>query len=95
MRSITSTGSLFAMLLLWSTLCWAAPTDPVSSPITQAGCWVFGIGIGMLVVVIRVFGGLPEGVMYAILLFNAAVPIINRLTQPRSFGTRHHPSWTR
>jgi electron transport complex protein RnfD len=70
-------------------------TDPVSSPITQAGCWVFGVGIGMLVVVIRVFGGLPEGVMYAILLFNAAVPIINRITQPRSFGTRHHPKWTR
>jgi electron transport complex protein RnfD len=70
-------------------------TDPVSSPITQAGCWIFGIGIGMLVVVIRVFGGLPEGVMYAILLFNAAVPIINRATQPRSFGTRRHPTWTR
>jgi len=70
-------------------------TDPVSSPITQAGCWVFGLGIGMLVVVIRVFGGLPEGVMYAILLFNAAVPIINRVTQPRTFGSRHHPTWTR
>ncbi len=70
-------------------------TDPVSSPITQAGCWVFGIGIGMLTVVIRVYGGLTEGVMYAILLFNAAVPIINRATQPRSFGTRHHPTWKR
>lgn len=70
-------------------------TDPVTSPITQAGCWVFGIGIGMLVVLIRVFGGLPEGVMFAILLFNALVPIINRLTQPRSFGSRHHPGWTR
>jgi len=70
-------------------------TDPVSSPITQAGCWLFGLGIGMLVVVIRVYGGLPEGVMYAILLFNAAVPIINRVTQPRTFGSRHHPTWTR
>jgi len=70
-------------------------TDPVSSPITQAGCWGFGLGVGMLVVVIRVYGGLPEGVMYAILLFNAAVPIINRVTQPRTFGSRHHPTWTR
>jgi electron transport complex protein RnfD len=49
---------------------------------------VFGIGIGILVVVIRVWGGLPEGVMYAILLMNALVPFINRSTQPRVFGTR-------
>lgn len=70
-------------------------TDPVTSPITQAGCWVFGIGIGVLVVVIRVYGGLSEGVMFAILLMNACVPIINRLTQPRTFGTRHHAGWLR
>lgn len=70
-------------------------TDPVTSPITQVGCWVFGILIGVLVVVIRVFGGLPEGVMFAILILNAFVPIINRVTQPRSFGTRHHAGWLR
>jgi Na+-translocating ferredoxin:NAD+ oxidoreductase subunit D len=62
-------------------------TDPVTSPITQRGAWVFAIGIGVLVVVIRSFGGLPEGVMYAILFMNALVPLINRFTQPRVFGT--------
>lgn len=63
-------------------------TDMVTSPVTNAGRWVFGVGIGVLVVVIRLWGGLPEGVMYAILLMNATVPFINRLTQPRVFGTR-------
>ena len=61
-------------------------TDPVSSPITPKGAWFFGIGIGLLVVLIRVFGGFPEGVMYAILLMNAATPLIDRYTQPRVFG---------
>jgi electron transport complex protein RnfD len=62
-------------------------TDLVTSPMTHRGCWIFGAGIGVLVVVIRIWGGLPEGVMYAILLMNAAVPFINRATQPRVFGT--------
>ncbi|MBI4410325.1 MAG: RnfABCDGE type electron transport complex subunit D [Gemmatimonadetes bacterium] len=63
-------------------------TDPVTSPVTNRGRWIFGAGIAALVVVIRVWGGLPEGVMYAILLMNALVPFINRATQPRVFGTR-------
>jgi electron transport complex protein RnfD len=45
------------------------------------------VGIGLLVVLIRIWGGLPEGVMYAILIMNALVPSINRGTQPRVFGT--------
>lgn len=61
-------------------------TDPVTSPITQRGCWIFGIGIGFLVIIIRTFGGLPEGVMYAILLMNAFTPLINRVTQPPIYG---------
>ncbi len=61
-------------------------TDPVSSPITHKGCWIFGIGIGFLVVLIRTFGGLPEGVMYAILLMNSVSPLLNRVTQPRIYG---------
>lgn len=61
-------------------------TDPVTSPITPKGSWIFGIGIGVLVVLIRVWGGLPEGVMYAILFMNAFTPFINRATQPRILG---------
>ncbi|MFQ5628665.1 MAG: RnfABCDGE type electron transport complex subunit D [bacterium] len=61
-------------------------TDPVTSPITQRGCIVFGIGIGILVMTIRLYGGLPEGVMYSILFMNAMTPIIDRVTQPRIYG---------
>ena len=61
-------------------------TDPVTTPITPKGAWIFGLGVGLLVVLIRLWGGLVEGVMYAILLMNAATPLINRWTQPRVFG---------
>ena len=61
-------------------------TDPVSTPVTTKGAWIFGFGVGFLVVLIRLFGGLPEGVMYAILLMNAATPYINQYTQSRQFG---------
>jgi len=63
-------------------------TDMVTSPVTNRGCWIFGAGIGLLVVVIRLWGGLAEGVMYAILLMNALVPFLNRATQPKVFGSR-------
>ncbi len=66
-------------------------TDMVTSPVTNNGCWLFGLGIGLLVVVIRIWGGLAEGVMYAILLMNALVPFINRATQPKVFGTARLP----
>ena len=66
----------------------SAPATRSTSPSTRRGAWVFGAGIGALVVVIRLWGGLAEGVMYAILLMNALVPFINRATQPRVFGTR-------
>jgi electron transport complex protein RnfD len=61
-------------------------TDPVTTPITARGAWIFGLGVGLLVVLIRLWGGLPEGVMYAILLMNSVTPLINRYTQPRQFG---------
>lgn len=62
-------------------------TDMVTSPVTHRGAWIYGAGIGALVVLIRLWGGLPEGVMYAILLMNALVPFIDGATQPRVFGT--------
>ncbi len=61
-------------------------TDMVTSPVTNLGAWIFAVGIGVLVVLIRVWGGLPEGVMYAILLMNSLVPFIDRATQPKVFG---------
>jgi electron transport complex protein RnfD len=61
-------------------------TDPVTSPLTPRGTWIFAVGIGLLVILIRIYGGFPEGVMYAILLMNAATPLIDRYTQPRVFG---------
>ncbi len=62
-------------------------TDMVTSPVTHKGSWIYAVGIGALVVVIRNWGGLPEGVMYAILLMNAMVPFIERATRPKVFGT--------
>ena len=61
-------------------------TDMVTSPITPRGSYIFGIGAGIVLVVIRLFGGVPEGVMYSILLMNAFTPIINRKTRPKIFG---------
>ena len=58
----------------------------MSSPVTPLGVWLYAALIGILVVTIRVWGGLPEGVMYAILLGNAAAPGLNRVTQPRIYG---------
>jgi len=62
-------------------------TDPVTTPTTKKGRYIFGIGCGILIMIIRYFGGLPEGVMYSILFMNALTPLINRYTKPRRFGT--------
>jgi electron transport complex protein RnfD len=62
-------------------------SDMVASPITSAGIWIYGFAIGLLVVVIRIWGGQPEGVMYAILLGNAISPQIDHAIQPRVYGT--------
>ncbi len=61
-------------------------TDWVTSPLTGKGMWIYGLGISLVLIVIRLFGGLPEGVMYAILFMNGFVPLINRSTRPRIFG---------
>ncbi len=63
-------------------------TDTVASPLTHVGAWLYGGLIGLLTLAIRLFGGLPEGVMYAILIGNAVAPLIDRWVQPRVFGTR-------
>lgn len=63
-------------------------TDMVASPVTPRGLWLYGALIGLITVIIRLFGGLAEGVMYAILLANACSPLISALTQPRRYGAR-------
>lgn len=63
-------------------------TDMTTSPVTPLGVWIYGAVIGVVTVMIRYFGGLTEGVMYAILFANAMAPLIDRYTQPRVFGTR-------
>ena len=61
-------------------------TDMVTSPITEKGMVIFGIGCGLLTSIIRLWGGYPEGVSFAILLMNAAVPLIDRYVKPKKFG---------
>lgn len=61
-------------------------TDPVTSPLSPKGKLWFGVGIGFFVMLIRVFSGYPEGVMFAVLLMNSAVPLINQWTIPRPVG---------
>jgi electron transport complex protein RnfD len=70
---------------------WFMASDMVASPVTAKGVWIYGLFIGMLTVIIRLFGGLTEGVMYAILLGNAISPLISLVTQPRVFGARRNP----
>ncbi|MEA3445977.1 MAG: RnfABCDGE type electron transport complex subunit D, partial [Bacteroidota bacterium] len=61
-------------------------TDLVTSPMTHKGMIIFGIGIGMITVVIRIFGAYPEGVSFAILIMNGLVPLVNRYCKPKRFG---------
>jgi electron transport complex protein RnfD len=61
-------------------------TDYVTSPITTKGQIIFGVGCGVLTSLIRIYGGYPEGVCYAILLMNAVTPLIDRYVKPRRFG---------
>lgn len=63
-------------------------TDMVTSPITPRGTWIYALGIGLLVGLIRLFGGLAEGVMFSILFMNMFVPLLNRFSRPRILGER-------
>jgi len=63
-------------------------TDPVTSPTTAKGKLIFAAGIGVLTYLIRTFGGFPDGVAFATLLFNICVPLIDAWTQPKVFGKK-------
>jgi electron transport complex protein RnfD len=75
---VFSGGLMFAAVFMAS--------DMVASPVTPMGIFVFGVLVGFLTVIIRLFGGLTEAVMYAILFGNAATPLIESYTQPHIFG---------
>jgi Na+-translocating ferredoxin:NAD+ oxidoreductase RnfD subunit len=61
-------------------------TDPVTSPNTTTGQFIFGLGCGLLTWIIRTWGGYPEGVAFAVMLMNAATPIIDHYVKPRIYG---------
>ena len=61
-------------------------TDPVTSPVSNLGKIVFGAGIGLLIFIIRSWGGYPEGMAFAVLLMNAATPLIDHYIKPRIYG---------
>lgn len=61
-------------------------TDPVTSPLTSKGKFIFGVGVGAIIMLLRIFSGYPEGVMFAILLMNALTPLINRWNIPKPLG---------
>ncbi|WNH13645.1 RnfABCDGE type electron transport complex subunit D [Thalassobellus suaedae] len=63
-------------------------TDLVTSPMTKKGMIIFAIGIGLITVLIRLFGAYPEGISFAILIMNAFVPLINKYFKPRRFGNK-------
>lgn len=58
-------------------------TDPISSPKTQPGRYIFGFGVGLIIIAMRLWGWLPEGTTFAIIGMNLFVPIINRYTRPK------------
>ena len=91
MVNLADPGSQWTVLhhLLGGALLFGAffiATDPVTSPLTAKGKWIFGFGIGAIVMLLRLFSGYPEGFMFAVLLMNAVTPLINRWTIPRPFG---------
>ncbi|MCP5145600.1 MAG: RnfABCDGE type electron transport complex subunit D [Gammaproteobacteria bacterium] len=61
-------------------------TDPVTSATTRRGRWLFGAGVGALIYVMRVRGGYPDGVAFAVLFMNALVPWLDNVTRPRTYG---------
>ena len=67
---------------------WFMATDYVTSPITPKGQIVFGIALGLLTGLFRIFGGSAEGVSYAIIFCNILVPLIEKFTLPTAFGKK-------
>jgi len=65
-------------------------TDPVTAPLTTKGMWIFGVGVGALIMLIRLVGEYPEGVMYAVLIMNGVSPLIDRACKLVPAGGKPH-----
>lgn len=63
-------------------------TDYSTSPMTHKGMIIYGVGIGLLTMIIRLWGAYPEGMSFAIFIMNAATPLINKYCRPKRFGTK-------
>ncbi len=80
-------GALFHLLTGGAMLAaWFIVTDPVTAPATASGRFIFGLGCGVLAYLIRTFGNYPEGIAFAVMLMNSAVPVIDRYVRPRIYG---------
>ena len=61
-------------------------TDPVSAATTPRGRWLYAAGIGLMVILIRRFGGYPDGLAFAVLMMNFAAPTLDRFSRPKPLG---------
>lgn len=84
-------GNLLIQHLFGGALLFGAffiATDPVTSPLVPKGKFIFGCGVGAFIMLLRIFSGYPEGVMFAVLLMNALTPLINEWTIPKPLGQK-------
>ena len=83
----TTSSALFHIFSGGTMLCaFFIVTDPVTASTTPRGRWIYGISIGALVYIIRNWGGYPDGIAFAVVLMNIAVPLIDYYTQPKVYG---------
>lgn len=83
----TYPSALFHLFSGGTMLCaFFIATDPVSACTTPRGRWIYGAGIAVLVYTIRTWGGYPDGIAFAIVLMNMAVPLLDYYTQPKTYG---------
>ena len=82
-------SSLFHLFSGGTMLCaFFIATDPISACTTPKGRWIYGASIGALVYIIRTWGGYPDGIAFAIVLMNMAVPLLDYYTQPKTYGKK-------
>lgn len=86
--SSTSGGTPFMHLLTGATMLGAffIVTDPVTAPASNRGRFIYGLGVGMLIYIIRVWGNYPDAVAFAVLLMNFSAPLIDNYFLPRTYG---------